>query len=72
VEETGVSGENYRHVPSHQQTLSHIAELGTPRHERDSVDMFFSSPLLCFVLAIEFSDLDLYTASHDSFDSFKL
>ena len=36
VEETGVSGENYRHVPSHQQTLSHIAELGTPRHERDS------------------------------------
>ena len=36
------------------------------------VDIFFSSPLLCFVLAIVFSDLDLFTASHDSFDSFKL
>ena len=33
VEETG---ENYRPVASHRQTLSHIVVSSTPRHERGS------------------------------------
>jgi hypothetical protein len=34
VEETGVSGENPRSVPSHLQTLSHNVVSSTPRQER--------------------------------------
>jgi len=30
------TGENYRPVASHWQTLSHNVVLSTPRHERDS------------------------------------
>ena len=33
VEETGVPRENYRHVTSHLQTLSHNVVSSTPRHE---------------------------------------
>ena len=36
VEETGVPGENHRHVASHWQTLSHNVVSSKPRHERDS------------------------------------
>jgi hypothetical protein len=34
VEETGVPGENHRHVASHRQILSHNVVSSTPRHER--------------------------------------
>ena len=33
VEETGIPGENYRPVASHQQTLSHNVVSSTPCHE---------------------------------------
>ena len=36
VEETGVPGENHRHVASHRQILSHNVVSSTPRHERGS------------------------------------
>ena len=36
VEKIGVSGENYRPVASHSQTLSHSVVLSTHRHERGS------------------------------------
>jgi len=36
VGETGVTGENYRPVASHWQTLSHNVVSSTSRHERSS------------------------------------
>jgi hypothetical protein len=35
VEQSGVPGENHRHVASHWQTLSHNTVSSTPRHEPD-------------------------------------
>ena len=35
-EETGVPGDNHRHVASHRQTLSHNVVSSTPRHARGS------------------------------------
>ena len=34
VEETGVPGENHRHVAYHEQTLSHNVVSSIPRHEQ--------------------------------------
>ena len=36
VEETGVPGENHRHVASHRQPLSHDVASSTSHHDRDS------------------------------------
>ena len=36
MEETGVPGENHRHVAIHWQTSSHNVVSSTPRDERDS------------------------------------
>jgi hypothetical protein len=36
MDETGVPGENHRHITSHRQTLSHQVVSSTPGHEWDS------------------------------------
>jgi hypothetical protein len=40
VEETGVPGENHRHVASHRQTSLHNVVSSKPRHERNSNSQF--------------------------------
>jgi hypothetical protein len=45
VEETGVPGENHRHVASHWQNISHNVVSSKPRHQRDLNSQIYFSHL---------------------------
>jgi hypothetical protein len=47
IEETGVSRENHRPVPSHWQISSHNVISGTPPHERDVMLRYMKYVKLC-------------------------